>query len=71
MALLEDHEDVRQGMVTPPPFPTKDPVTPRKGSNRMVKEDNVVTAGNNEFVAGVGGEGVRRSSRKRRPTTRK
>jgi hypothetical protein len=61
----------RMDTVTPPPFQFEDPTTPRKGNKRMVKDDNVVTAGNVEFVANVGGEGVRRSSRKRKPTKRK
>jgi hypothetical protein len=61
----------RDEMNTPPPLPTKDPETPRKGNKRMVKEDNVVSTGNIEFVASSGGEGVRRSGRKRRPSKRK
>jgi ribosomal protein S11 len=82
MTLLEDEglklpdemtemEDARKGMVTPPPFPTKDPETPRKENKRMAKEDNVATVGNVEYVATTGGEGVRRSSRKKTPSKRK
>jgi hypothetical protein len=61
----------REEMKTPPPLPTKDPETPRKGNKRMVKEDNVVSTGNVEYVASSGGEGVRRSGRKRKPSNKK
>jgi hypothetical protein len=37
----------------------------------MVKEDNVVTVGNVEFIASSGGEGVRCSGRKRKPLKKK
>jgi hypothetical protein len=68
---MTEIEDARKGMVTPPPFLTKDPETPRKENKRMAKEDNVATVGNVEYVATTGGEGVRRSSRKRTPSKRK
>jgi hypothetical protein len=68
MEEIVESKVIRTDTVTPPPFRFEDPVTPRKGNKRMLKKDNVVTAGNAEFVVNTGVEAVRRSSRKRKST---
>jgi hypothetical protein len=68
MQEIVDSKGDRMDTVTPPPFQLEDPTTPRKGNKRMVKDDNVATVGNVEYVATSGGQGVRRSSRKRKPS---